>query len=73
MTFTFAAALVGVVLLALAAVNGSFGRAGGVVDKSLAIAVDRAEPRVRGAASDAGQSLRDAGQSVKAKASDAAG
>jgi hypothetical protein len=68
MTFTFAIALVGLVLLALAAVNGSFTRAGGVVDDKLSVAVNRAEPQVRDAASQAGQSLKDAGQSVKAKA-----
>jgi len=56
MTLTFAAALVGVVILALALVNGSFGRAGEVVDRTLSIAADRAGP----AAADAGRSLRDA-------------
>jgi hypothetical protein len=73
MTLTFIAALIGVVLLALAAVNGSFTRAGGVVDKNLNVAANRAEPAVRDAADGAGQSLRDAGQSVKAKAADTAG
>ena len=68
MTLTFAMALVGVVLLVLAAVNGSFGRAGGLVDQQLNVAADRAEPAVREAASSAGQSLQDAGQSVRAKA-----
>ena len=62
MTLTFVAALVGVVLLALAAVNGSFSRAGGVVDENLNTAVTRAEPQVR-----------DAGQSVRQKAPDSAG
>jgi hypothetical protein len=73
MTLTIAAALVGVVVLALAAVNGSFTRAGGVVDENLNTAVTRAEPQVRDAATQAGQSLRDAGQSVRQKASDSAG
>jgi hypothetical protein len=68
MTFLFITAAIGVVLLALAAINGSFTRAGGVVDQNLAIAANRAEPVVRDAATDAGQSLRDAGQSVKDKA-----
>jgi hypothetical protein len=67
MTLTVAAALVGVVLLALAAVNGSFSRAGGVVDENLNTAVNRAEPQVRDAAAQAGQSLRDAGQSARQK------
>jgi hypothetical protein len=68
MTLTIALAVVGVVLLAMAAVNGSFGRAGGVVDQQLNVAADRAGPAVDQAASNAGQSLRDAGQSAKARA-----
>ena len=71
MTLTFVAALVGVVLLALAAVNGSFTRGGGVADQNLQAAVNKAEPQVRGAASQAGQSLRDAGEAAKAKATSA--
>jgi hypothetical protein len=67
MTLTVIAAIIGVVLLALAAFNGSFTRAGGVVDQNLTVAADRAEPAVRDAAADAGQSLRDAGSSVKTK------
>jgi predicted anti-sigma-YlaC factor YlaD len=73
MTLTFAAALVGVVLLALAAINGSFTRAGATVDQNLNTAVTNAEPQVRDAAAQAGQSLRDAGQSVREKSSDAPG
>ena len=46
MTLTFAAAAVGVVLLVLAAVNGSFGRGGDMVDHQLAIATNRAPPSV---------------------------
>ncbi|MEO8114955.1 MAG: hypothetical protein ABI655_11265 [Phenylobacterium sp.] len=72
MTFLFVCAAVGVVLMGLAAVNGSFTQAGLVVDQNLAIAADRAEPAVRGAASNAGESLREAGRDVKAKAADAA-
>jgi len=68
MTLTVIAALAGVVLLALAAINGSFTRAGGVVDQNLNTAVTAAEPQVRDAAAQAGQSLREAGQSVKDKA-----
>lgn len=56
MTLTFAAALVGVVFLALALVNGSFEGAGQTVDHSLSIAA----PAASQAASDAGQRLRDA-------------
>ena len=73
MTLTMAAAVVGVVVLALAAVNGSFTRAGGVVDQNLNMAVTKAEPQVRDAAAEAGQSLRDAGQSVRRKTADTPG
>ena len=41
MTLTFVAAAVGLVLLVLAAVNGSFGRGGEVVDQNLAVAMNR--------------------------------
>ena len=54
------AALVGVVVMALAAVNGSFGTAGVVVDQNLATAADKAEPVVRDAAADAGAAVRNA-------------
>ena len=59
MTFTIIAAIVGLVVLALAAVNGSFGSAGTVVDQNLATAADQAEPVVRGAASGATDAVRD--------------
>lgn len=59
MTFLIVAALVGVVVMALAAVNGSFGTAGTVVDQNLATAADKAEPVVREAAADAGAAVRD--------------
>lgn len=68
MTLTFAAAACGVALLALAAINGSFAGGGSVADQNLNAAVNRAEPQVRDAASQAGQSLRDAGVKAKAKA-----
>lgn len=73
MALTFLAAAIGVALLVLAAVNGSFGRAGGVVDQNLNIAAQRAQPAVRDAADNAGQSLQRAGQSLKDKSSDSAG
>lgn len=60
MTFTIIAAAIGLVILALAAVNGSFSGAGTVVDQNLATAADQAEPMVRGAASGAGEAMRDA-------------
>jgi len=56
MTLTFAAAIFGVVVLALALVNGSFQQAGASVDQGLSIA----KPAASQAASDAGQKLRDA-------------
>lgn len=65
MTVTVVAAAVGLVVMGLAAVNGSFSRAGGVVDQNLTVAADRAEPVVRDAAADAGQSLRKAGDKAK--------
>lgn len=60
MTFLIIAALVGAVLMVLAAVNGSFGGAGKVVDQNLSVAADRAEPVVRDAAGDAGRAIGDA-------------
>lgn len=62
MTFTFIAAIIGVALMALAAVNGSFAGAGAVVDHNLAIAANQAGPAVGGAASGAGEAVRNAVQ-----------
>lgn len=67
MTVTFLLAAVGAALLAMAAANGSFMRAGGVVDQQLNIAADRAAPAVNNAASNAGQSLRNAGRSIETR------
>ena len=58
MTFVVIAAAVGIIVMALAAVNGSFSGAGTVVDQNLATAADQAEPVVRSAAADAGQAVR---------------
>ncbi|WP_293906823.1 hypothetical protein [Phenylobacterium sp.] len=58
MTFMVIAAAIGFIVVALAVVNGSFGSAGGVVDRNLATAADKAEPAVRDAASQAGQAVR---------------
>lgn len=60
MTFMFIAAVIGVILLALAAINGSFGGAGRVVDQNLSVAADKAEPVVRDAAGDAGRAINQA-------------
>ncbi len=63
MTLTLVAAAVGVVVIALAIINGSFGSAGTVVDQNLNTAAQQAEPVVRDAASDAGAALKDAASS----------
>ena len=60
MTLLFLAAAVGVALMVLAALNGSFGAAGRVADQSLATAADQAEPVVRDAAGDAGRTVSNA-------------
>lgn len=60
MTFTIVAAAIGVIVLALAAINGSFSGAGTVVDRNLATAAEQAEPAARAAASQAGEAVRDA-------------
>lgn len=60
MTLTVLIAAVGLVVLALAAVNGSFGGAGEMLDRNLATAADKAEPAVRDAAGKASQAVRDA-------------
>ncbi|WP_310541269.1 hypothetical protein [Phenylobacterium sp.] len=52
MTLTFAAALVGSLVLALAIKEGSFARSGGIVDHGLALATNRAQPVVMDAARD---------------------
>ena len=72
MTLMALAALVGVVVLAVAAWQGSFARGGVVVDKNLSVAADRAEPVVRDAAGDAGQALREAGSTAREKTAEPA-
>jgi hypothetical protein len=67
MTFTFAAAAFGVVILALALVNGSFTGAGAQVDQGLQIA----RPAASQAASNAGEQLRDAADQARSKAANA--
>ena len=71
MTVTVVLALVGAILLAIAAATGSFTRAGGVVDAQLDIAADRAAPAVGQAASSAGQNLREAGQAARSRVDNA--
>ena len=60
MTFIIIAAAVGIIVLALAAVNGSFSGAGTVVDQNLATAATEATPVVQNAASQAGAAVKDA-------------
>jgi hypothetical protein len=67
MTLTFAAAAVGVVVLALALVNGSFGAAGMAMDQGLQIA----KPVASQAAVNAGSQLRDAADQARTKAANA--
>ena len=59
-TLTVIAAAIGIIVLALAAVNGSFSRAGTVVDKNLATATNKAQPAARNAATQASQAVYDA-------------
>jgi predicted anti-sigma-YlaC factor YlaD len=60
MTVTFALAAIGLVLLVLAGVNGSFTTAGTVVDQNLQLAVNRAGPAVSQAADNAQAKVADA-------------
>jgi hypothetical protein len=60
MTILVLAAAVGLVVLALAAVNGSFGGAGQVVDQNLTTAAAKAQPVVQDAADKASQAVQDA-------------
>jgi hypothetical protein len=60
MTFMIVLAAIGIIVVALAAVNGSFSGAGTVVDRNLATAATQAEPVVRDAASQAGQAVKNA-------------
>ena len=70
MALTVLAAIVGVVVLALAAVNGSFGGAGQVVDQNLSAAADKAEPVVRDVAGEAGEAVREVGSSEGTSSAD---
>ena len=53
-------ALVGLVVLVLAALNGSFARGGAVIDRQLSIAADQAEPAARSAAGEVAEEIREA-------------
>ena len=55
MTITFICAIVGLVSLVLAGMNGSFARGGAMMDDGLAIAANRAGPAARQAADNARQ------------------
>ena len=60
MTVTFVLAAVGLVLLVLAGVNGSFEGGGAVADQTLHTAMNRAGPAVSQAADDAQAKVADA-------------
>jgi crotonobetainyl-CoA:carnitine CoA-transferase CaiB-like acyl-CoA transferase len=60
MTLTILAAVVGVIVLVLAALNGSFSGAGQVVDRNLGAAAVQAGPAMSRAADEAGQAVRHA-------------
>ena len=69
MTLTFAAAAFGVLVLALALMDGSFSAAGQQVDQGLTIA----RPAASQAAATAGEQIKGVAESAKAKASNPAG
>jgi hypothetical protein len=51
-------ALVGLIVLILAALNGSFARGGAVIDQQLSIAAENAEPAARSAAGEVAEEFR---------------
>ena len=59
MTLLFFAAAVGVILMGLSLIHGSFGQGGAVADQNLAVFSRQAKPVVRDAASNASRTLRD--------------
>lgn len=65
MSLTIAAAVVGGVVIVLAAREGSFAGGGARFDQGVSVAATRAEPVVRDAAADAGTALKDAGRSIR--------
>ncbi|HYG25588.1 MAG TPA: hypothetical protein VD906_01650 [Caulobacteraceae bacterium] len=58
--------LVGIIVLVLAALNGSFHRAGAVIDRQLSIAADQAEPAMREAADEATDAIGSVGDNEAA-------
>jgi hypothetical protein len=65
-------AVAGAAVLALAAHEGSFSRGGAVVDHKLAVAADDAQVGAAKAAAQAGQAVKDAGDTLGKRVSDAA-
>jgi hypothetical protein len=65
MSLTLAAAVVGGVVIVLAAREGSFAGGGARFDEGVSVAATKAEPVVRDAATDAGAALKDAGRSLR--------
>ena len=62
-------AVAGAAVLALAAHEGSFSRGGAVVDRNLAVAADNAQVGAAHAAAQAGQAVKDAGDTLGKKVS----
>lgn len=73
MTLTVAVAVVGGVVIALAAREGSFAGGGARFDEGVSVAATKAEPVVRDAANDAGTALKDAGRTLRDGKPDTAG
>ncbi len=73
MTLTVGVAVVGGVVLALAAREGSFASGGARFDQGVSVAAAKAEPVVRDAADGAGTALKDAGRSLRDGKPDTAG
>lgn len=73
MTLTVAVAVVGGVVLALAAREGSFASGGARFDEGVSVAASKAEPAVRDAANDASAAIKDAGRNLRDGKTDTAG
>jgi hypothetical protein len=65
-------AVVGAAVLALAAHEGSFSRAGAVADQNLSVAADQAKAASADAVAKTGQAIQNAGTKIEQKASDVA-
>ena len=66
-------AVAGVAILALAVKEGSFSRGGQIVDQQLSTVADKAQTAGQTAAVQTGQALKNAGDTIEQKASNASG